>query len=88
MQKFFPSEQLHFLKYESFVAEQEAAVAEVFRFLGVEPSRTAFEEKRVHVRPYGARMGESSRRWLTRVYEQDVREVERLLGWSCSDWLA
>jgi hypothetical protein len=36
---------------------------------------------------YEKKMDENLRQQLIKTYENDVHEVERLLGWDCSDWL-
>jgi len=42
----------------------------------------------VHAREYDATMGADEKRYLVSVFEQEIRDLERLLGWDCSAWLA
>ena len=32
-------------------------------------------------------MNDQERRYLVGIFESDIRELERLLGWDCSAWL-
>jgi hypothetical protein len=33
-------------------------------------------------------MSAADRRYLVGVFEQEIRNLERLLGWNCGDWLS
>ena len=37
---------------------------------------------------YEAPMAPGDRRYLAGVFEAEIRQLERLLGWDCSDWLS
>jgi hypothetical protein len=41
----------------------------------------------VHAREYGATISADEKRYLIGVFEEEIRELERLLGWDCSAWL-
>jgi len=32
-------------------------------------------------------MGDREREYLHSIYEYEIRSLERLLGWDCSEWL-
>jgi hypothetical protein len=80
----FPSSQLLILKYEEFRAHQGELVAQVFRFLGLEPPR--FRRVEAHDIPYRRKLRSEERAAAFELLRDDIRIVEQLLGWNCSDW--
>jgi hypothetical protein len=85
--RFFPNNQLLFLKYENYKANPEETLKTVFTFLGVNPNLFDFKALTSNVHKYEKKMDEDLRKQLIKTYENDIREVERLLDWNCSDWL-
>lgn len=83
--RFFPRTQTLFLKTEELRSQPRTALDEVFRFLDVEPRPVT--PRVVYSLPYTTRMTASEREYLLRLYEGEIREVSRLLGWDCQDWL-
>jgi len=82
----FPTAQILVLKSEDLHDDPPAALARIARFLGVGLfPRTARRE--VFALPYNAPMPSSARKYLCETVAPDVRELERTLGWDCSDWL-
>jgi hypothetical protein len=41
----------------------------------------------VHSTPYDSAMDPRTRYYLKHVFEYEIRYLERLLDWDCSDWL-
>ena len=83
---FFPSEQVLVLRSEDLRGDADGTINRVFDFLGVErlppvPSQDA------HVRPYAGRMSEREWTYLRDLFEFEIRALERLLGWDCTEWL-
>lgn len=86
LRAFFPDEQLLVLKSEDLRHDPLATLNKVCRFLGL--SELSKVEARVeHSRQYQAPMDKRSKAYLLDVYEFQIKELERLLGWDCSDWL-
>ena len=85
--RYFPKEQLLFVKYDDFVSSQEATLKSIFRFLGIDSAAFRFDPREVHQRPYLRKMTLEERLFLREIYLNDIREVERLLGWDCSEWI-
>jgi hypothetical protein len=85
--RLFPDEQLLFIKYENFKANPEQTLKTVFHFLDVNPNLFEFQALTSNVFKYEKKMDENLRQQLIKTYENDIHEVERLLGWDCSDWL-
>lgn len=83
----FGREQLLFLPSESLRERPGEALGAICRFIGVDPLEPA-EPRIVHHRPPAERLSREDRAWLQERLAPDVREVERLLGWDCSAWLA
>jgi hypothetical protein len=82
----FSAAQVLVLKSEELYSDPPATLGRVAQFLGVGPfPRTARRE--VFALPYDAPMPTSARKYLCETLAPDVRELERMLGWDCSDWL-
>lgn len=84
----FSPEQLLFLKYEDFKADQKGTLAKVFSFLGVDATGYAFTPERIHESVYHSSITPEEREYLKSIFTADIHEVEKLLGWDCNDWLA
>ena len=63
------------------------AFARVARFLGV-ARFTPVNAIAANAHAYEAPMASEDRRYLARAFEAEIRQLERLLGWDCSDWLS
>jgi hypothetical protein len=80
----FPRSQVLAVRHDALRHEPQATMNAVFRFLGVE--RIRIHPRRMHAGSY-APMAEADRRLLSRLYADEIRELERLLGWNCASWL-
>jgi len=83
---FFPPEQVLVLRHEDLRDRPDDALDRVFDFLGVArlppvTSRTA------HVLPYASRMSQREWQFLHDAFEFEIRALERMLHWDCSEWL-
>lgn len=85
--RFFPKENILILKNEYLRDEPEKCLQQVCEFLEVEHYESV-SHKEIHSRPYTSQMSEKEREYLRSVYEFDIRQVERMLDWDCSSWLA
>lgn len=85
--RYFSDEQLLFIKYEAFKKNQEKGLRKVFDFLNVDQDSYIFNEKIVHKINYHYEMKAEDKNYLITVFQDDIREVERLLQWDCRDWL-
>jgi hypothetical protein len=83
--QFFPHEQLKALKFEEFKADQPKTLASIFSFLGCKPLRSVRSKDR-NVVPYERAMNWEERVFLYNMFAEDIANVERMLGWDCSDW--
>ncbi|MCO6173809.1 sulfotransferase domain-containing protein [Flavobacterium sp. NRK F10] len=85
--RFFDDDHILFIKYEDFKADQKEKLNSIFEFLNVDPSRYDYAHKIIHKREYESKITEKERQLLLDTFYYDIKEVERMLGWDCSDWL-
>jgi hypothetical protein len=85
--RYFPVAQTLVLRTEELLESPSAALSKIAGFLGIAPF-AAVASKSVNAGEYEAPMSAEARRFLAGVFEQEIHELERLLGWDCSQWLA
>ncbi|MBX7245317.1 MAG: sulfotransferase domain-containing protein [Candidatus Sumerlaeaceae bacterium] len=85
--QFFPKEQVLILKSEDLRQKPQDILERVCDFLGVS-SLPNPAPRSIHSIRYAAPMTEREREYLRKVFEQEIRELEQLLGWDCSNWLS
>ena len=83
----FPAAQTLVLKSEELQRTPDAALARITDFLGV-ARFPPVQPRTVHARPYQAPMSAEARDYLREVFAPEVRKLEQMFGWDCSDWLA
>lgn len=83
---YFPKDRVLILKNESLKNQPHEALREVCDFLGIDRFKN-IEAQDVHSRPYESGMNDRERKYLRSVFEHEIRGIERVLGWDCSDWL-
>jgi len=83
----FPLGQTLIFKSEQLLDDPAAVLARIAEFLGVAPF-PPLPDKTRNTREYEAPMSEEEKRHLVSLYAGEIRELERLLGWDCSAWLA
>ncbi|MFT5239381.1 MAG: hypothetical protein ACI9X0_000341 [Kiritimatiellia bacterium] len=83
----FPTDQTLILKNEYLKEHPINAIRDVCDFLGADQLQS-IEAKNVHSRSYKSKMNEKERAYLRSVFEDEIRDLERVLDWDCSDWLA
>lgn len=82
----FPREQVLIVKHETFRADYTATMNDIFDFLGV-PRVGALKNPARNTARYDRKMTAEERASVTAICAVDIRELEALLGWDCSDWL-
>jgi hypothetical protein len=83
--RFFPREQFKIIKFEDFQDRQPETLHSIFDFLGLKPLGSVRNKDR-NVVPYEREMTGEERRHIYGAFAQEIEELERLLGWDCSDW--
>ncbi len=82
--RYFPREQMLFLKTEELREQHDATLQRVCDFLGVEPFPACAQEI-VFSHEYDP-MPPADWSLLQRVFAAELAALERLLGWDCSSW--
>ncbi|MEE2635199.1 sulfotransferase [Phaeobacter sp. JL2872] len=85
VQALFPPENVLILRTEDLRREHDSTIEAIFRFLGVPPDFVPAQEV-VHSREY-SKMPRITRHLLLLIFRQDIRRLEKRLGWDLSDWL-
>ncbi len=83
----FPREQTILFKSEDLLSAHDEVLARVADFLGITPF-PPLAEKRAEVRGYNVAMSAEEKRYLASLFDTEISELERLLGWDCSAWRA
>src|SRR2546423_13692329 len=83
--KFFPREQVHFVKFEDFRDRKQETLDGVFEFLGVKPLHHVLDKDR-NVVPYERAMRPDERKYLSGVFAAEITKLEQMLGWDLADW--
>jgi hypothetical protein len=84
--QYFPTEQVHIIKYEDFRANQQQVLIDILLFLGLDYSKFNFEEKQVYHFPYTTEMDTASFNLLNELFIPEIEKLEKKLNWNCSDW--
>lgn len=83
---YFPERRLLVLKNEELRERPWELLDTVWRFLGV-PGLKDIEPVVMHANPYSIPMTAEERAYLHEIFEYEIKQLERMLGWDCSDWL-
>lgn len=83
---FFRKEQVLILKYEYFKEHQFEVLNTILNFLEVDPSLLHLEEERINTANYNLEISQKMEQYLLEQYRNEIPEVERMLGWDCTDW--
>jgi len=84
--RYFPREQTLIFKSEDLLAAPAAVLARIADFLDIAPFPPT-ARKSAHARDYDTAMTAEERRYLVKIFEREIRELEALLGWDCASWL-
>jgi hypothetical protein len=83
--RFFPPDQTLVLKSEDLRRQPDEVLSRVWQFLGVSPL-AEIKPLTAHARSYVEPLDPADRDYLRELYEFSIRDLERALGWDCSDW--
>jgi hypothetical protein len=83
----FPAAQTLIFKNEQLLDEPATVLARIADFLRI-AAFPPLDAKTKNTREYNTAMSTEEKRYLAGLYAEDIRELERLLGWDCSAWLA
>ncbi len=85
--RYFPKDNVLVIKNEYLKDQPGACLRDVCGFLGVDRFESV-NPKQVHSRPYSSDIGDKEKEHLQLIFQHEIREMERVLGWDCSDWLS
>ena len=83
----FPVAQTLIFKSEELFEQPADVLRRIAVFLDIAPF-SELAAKTVHAREYDTEMSDEEKQCLIGVYEAEIRQLERLLGWNCSAWLS
>ncbi len=86
VQRVFPPENVLLMKYEEFQRDQPEHVRRAVRFVGGPEDFELPQLRKVNVWRYNRKLTREEFLQVLPYYEDDIREVEALTGWDCSDW--
>jgi hypothetical protein len=84
---YFPKDQTLILRSEDLKNKPQGVLDRVCHFLGVAPP-VGVQKKEAYALPYAVPMNEREREFLREALLPEIKKLEKLLGWDCSDWLA
>lgn len=84
--RYFPQDQILVLKAEDLKNEPQPVLGQIWNFLGVRHIEIAIKCD-VHSLPYESQMSPQVRSYLRSKFEDEIGDLERVLGWDCSSWL-
>jgi len=83
---FFPKESVLVLKSQELKNNLTYTLNEISDFLEIEQFKK-IKHKNIHSRKY-TKINENDKYYLKDVYNYEIKQLEKLLSWDCSDWLA
>lgn len=83
---FFPKSQTLIIRNEDLKNNPINTLNKVYDYLGVSQVDTK-NIRDIHSRGYGSTMSTTERKVLQSIYENEIKELEKLLDWDCSDWI-
>lgn len=82
---YFGEDNVLVLKSENIKNRPQEALAKIYEFLGVD--KLIVTPRVEHSIPYLSGMTDKEIGYLQSAFEFEIRGLERVLGWDCSDWL-
>jgi hypothetical protein len=82
---FFPRERVKVIKFEDFRKNQPAIINSIFTFIGIRPLGNIRNKERNPI-PNQREITGTERRYVYKLFQDDIAKLEKLLGWDCSDW--
>ena len=83
---FFPKTQTLILKSQDLKAKPDMILAKISSFLEIDDFQ-GIEQQDVHSRAYDSVMSSTEYEYIKNIFLYEIKELENVLGWDCSDWL-
>ena len=84
--RYFPANQVLVLKYDDYRDRPDNTLNKICDFLNISRLKNVKNEI-VYARPYITNMTVEEREAMAKIYEAEIRGLEKLLDWDCSKWL-
>jgi hypothetical protein len=84
--KYFPKDRVLCLKSEHLKEGLDETLGSICEFLQVSKFKCVVS-KNAHLLPYESSMTEKERDYLGRIFEPEIKKLEKELNWNCSEWL-
>lgn len=84
--QYFPSNQVCLVKYEEFRDNQQEVLTGILAFLELEPGLLDYSRIIEGANKYDSMIKKDDRDYLSKIYQNEISEVERMLNWDCTDW--
>ncbi len=83
---FFPQEQVLVLRNKELRQHPQQTLDRISTFLNIDPF-PVIENKLVHTMQRKIIMTDKEKKYLHYTFEYEIKQLERMLDWDCSDWL-
>lgn len=83
---YFPTEQTVFIKSEELLHNLSATLRTISDFLQIDDFPLSGPQI-VHARDYITKLSQTEKEFLRQIFEFEIKQLERILGWDCSNWL-
>jgi hypothetical protein len=85
--RFFPKENVYIIKNEDLRFNPQDTLNGIADFLNVSHFKNVKKETTFHLE-YDRDMSEKERDYLRYTFEYEIKQLERMLDWDCSNWLS
>ena len=84
--RFFDPSQVLILKHEELKNQLNPTLSQVTNFLDI-PAFTYQQNKTIHARKYKQALNTEDFSYLKKIFLHEIKSLETMLGWNCSNWL-
>jgi hypothetical protein len=74
------------LRQDELIVEAKQILATIFKFLGAENQEIKISND-IHALNYEEPMGTEAKKLLLEIFNAEIKQLEFMLNWDCSDWL-
>lgn len=86
LRSYFPADQILYLKSENLRKDPQNGLNLITHFLNIS-GKENFTKLDLHSRDYENPMDQATQYKLQTLYKYQIKEIEKLTGWDCQDWL-
>jgi len=86
LRAYFPANQILLLKSDNLKEDPHSVLDQISNFLAI-PRIKNLTTLDLHTRNYETPIDQNTHEFLISLYEYQIKEIEKLTSWDCSDWL-